>query len=102
MNRERWTTLPISTRLTGDQVKAAMIAAELDFAGFSHCSMCGYITRFLRDGENLLFDGGCYCVSYPPDPRTWDSAADLINMQNDEWKVKLADGFGITLTSETL
>jgi hypothetical protein len=69
--------------ITGEQVKQAMIAAKIRKVDHHDCGVCGYMTRYLRDGEDLYFDAGCYCTyGSEPAPRSWDSAAEWINMQS--------------------
>jgi len=36
----------------------------------------------------------------PDEPHSWQSVADTINMQNDEWKPKVAAKFGLSLNGE--
>lgn len=85
--------------VTGDQVREAMKAANITHVDHHDCGGCGYMTRYLREGDALLFDSGCYCGSRGVEnlqSREWQSAADWINMQNDEWKATLMERFGLT------
>lgn len=86
-------------QVTGEQVKAAMIAANITHVDHHDCGGCGYMTRYLREGDALLFDSGCYCGMRGVEnlqSREWQSAADWINMQsNAEWRNKLRAAFGL-------
>lgn len=87
-------------KVTGDDVRAAMICAAIDRVPTRECSMCGYAMAYIRDGENLYHDSGCYCTnSRTWHPRDWDSAADWINMQpNAAWRDIIAEKFGLPST----
>lgn len=82
---------------TGRQVKAAMIEAGITKVDHHDCGICGFMTAYVRDGEDLYFDSGCGCSTYAtdPQPRSWDHAAKWINTQNDEHRNKLAASFGL-------
>lgn len=68
--------------ITGEQVKAAMTAAGITYVEHHDCGGCGYMTNYVRVGDHLLFDPGCDCgYLREPEPRSWDSAAEWINMQ---------------------
>lgn len=86
-------------KATADEVRAAMIAANITSVDHHDCGGCGYMTQYLREGETLYFDPGCWCSSYSassPEPRDWSDAADWINMQsNAEWRDKLRVRFGL-------
>lgn len=83
--------------VTADQVKAAMIAAELTWIAILECSICGTPIGYVRQGEQLFFNSNCDCVRYrsEPEPKSWEDVAYLINRQNEEWKPKIASLFGI-------
>ncbi len=85
--------------VTGDQVRDAMIAANLVHVDLRECSLCGSTIFYSRQGDQLFFHPACDCTTYhgPPEPRSWQSVADTINMQNDEWKPKVAAKFGLSL-----
>lgn len=86
--------------ITADQVKEAMINNGITAVDHHNCSFCGYMTRYIRDGENLFFDRGCDCGCgwENLEPRSYENAADWINMQsNPEAKARLAKSFGIVM-----
>jgi len=85
--------------ITGTQVKEGMENANISEVEHHRCGLCNYKTRYVRKGEELYFDSGCDCTHrYNLEPRSWDSAADWINMQsNTEIKTKLAQMFGLQL-----
>jgi hypothetical protein len=89
--------------VTGEQVRDAMTAAGIVFVKVSDCSICGYITRYLRIEDKLGFDPGCYCTGRGGvEPRSWDHAADWINMQtNEAARARIMAAFGLKSGAET-
>lgn len=83
--------------VTGEQVKNAAIAAGLTFIPHHNCGCCGYTVGYMIDGDNLYFAPGCDCHWGQVEPRSWDSAAEWINMQDKQWQEKIAARFGMTL-----
>jgi hypothetical protein len=86
--------------ITANQVKEAMIKANITEVDDHKCHFCGYMTKFSRHGEVLLFDPGCNCIDYKKgwEVRSWQSIADWINMQdNEEARNKIAGMFGLEL-----
>lgn len=80
---------------TGEQVKAAMIAADIRRVDHHNCSGCGVMVFYFRVGEQLFFDPGCGCTRGRFEPRSWQSAAEWINMQSDpRWRDEIAASFG--------
>lgn len=67
---------------TGEQVKAAMIAARINAIPHHDCALCGAWVQYFRRGDRLYFDSSCDCASSPPRPCDWDEAARWINMQS--------------------
>ena len=81
---------------TGDQVEEAMIEKEIEQVDHHECGICGVMVYYSRIGDQLYFNPGCGCSYRGPEPRSWQSAADWINMQsNEEWRNKLAQRFGL-------
>ena len=88
-------------QVTAEQVKAAMMAANLDWAVSHDCSICGTDVGYVRVGDRLYFRPACHCSFSPEEPRTWQDAADWINMQSgDEHKAKIAARFGLALQAD--
>jgi hypothetical protein len=89
-------------KVTGDQVRDAMVAANILRVDLSTCTFCHCITFYTRQGDQLFFSPHCNCTAEvtPLEPRSWQSVADNINMQNDEWKVKVAARFGLSLNPD--
>ena len=82
--------------ITGEQVKDAMIEKGIEYVDHHECGICGVMVFYIREGEQLFFNSGCNCSHKGPEPRSWQSAADWINMQsNKEWREKLALRFGV-------
>lgn len=70
--------------VTGAQVLDAMKAAKITRVEHHDCAMCGYMTAYFREGDNLYFDAGCDCSSRTHiRSATPEDAADWINMQTD-------------------
>lgn len=87
-------------RVTGEQVRAATLAAGITRIPHHDCSICGTWVCYLVHGGNLFFDAGCGCSDFDgePTPRTWESAAEWINMQSQEQHaVRIAAKFGLVL-----
>jgi hypothetical protein len=89
--------------VTGEQVKAAVLKAGIKQVDHHDCAGCGYMTRYVIEGDQLYFDPGCHCSRYGytmAEPRSWDSAADWINMQSrPDVAAKIAAMFGLDLAS---
>jgi hypothetical protein len=84
-------------KVTGEQVRAAMIAANITHVDHHDCGGCGEMVSYSRHEDQLYFNSGCGCSWSPPQERSWDDAADWINMQGDpEWHLKIAARFGLT------
>ena len=84
--------------ITGEQVKAAMIAGNITRVNHHPCGLCGYMTAYVREDENLSFDSGCDCTYQAGGllPRRWEDAADWIEMQSTpETKSRLMQEFGL-------
>lgn len=68
--------------VTGQQVKDAMIAANIVWVESHRCCFCSTPVGWERQGDKLLYQSSCDCCSWhPPEPRDWDDAAHHINMQ---------------------
>jgi hypothetical protein len=86
--------------VNGERVKEAMIAANIAFVDHHDCAICGGMVYYVRQGDLLYFDPHCGCGgSGPLEPRSWQDAADWINMQTPEWQATIAKQFGIDLDS---
>lgn len=73
--------------ITGEQVKAAALSARIAIVPSRDCSLCGYMCSYvIRDDGNLYYDPGCYCTNRRGgrEPRSWDDAANWINIQSDD------------------
>lgn len=68
--------------VTDQQVKAACLAAGIEYVEHHSCSICGYMTAYVVVDGDLYFDPGCDCGHRAPyQPRNWQDAADHINRQ---------------------
>ena len=83
-------------KVTGEQVRAAMIAADITRVEHHECGFCGYMTTYQREGDQLYFDSGCNCSWGGWRPADWSDAADWLNMQSSpKWRDKIAASFGL-------
>lgn len=87
-------------KVTANQLRDAAVAAGVRKIDHHDCSFCGYmVAYYVRDGE-LYFDSGCNCTSNPDSfqRRSWQSAAEWINMQTDPAHARrIAAAFGLVL-----
>lgn len=88
--------------VTGEEVKAAMIAANITRVDHHECGGCGHMVFYSRIGEFLYFHPACDCSYSLPEPREWESAAGWINMQSySNHKAKLRAAFGFSPETPT-
>jgi hypothetical protein len=90
-------------QVTAEQVKATALAANLTEVENCRCSLCGTMTRYLIIDGELFFDSNCSCgCAYePPQPRTWQDAAWLINRQSETIAPVIAARFGFPASGGT-
>jgi hypothetical protein len=89
----------MNNKVTGEEVKTAMVAAGIERVDHHDCGCCGMMVYYHRENDQLFFNPACDCVWHysPPEPRSWDEAADWINMQSDpKWNADLRARFGLT------
>lgn len=90
-------------RVTGDEVKAAMIAAGVVRVDRQMCANCNHPLFYSRDGEQLYYNSGCSQTGGDHgDPHlfSWQDAADWINFTKDPVaKAEIAAKFGFTIGS---
>ena len=86
--------------VTAEQVEQAVKATGYASIRVRDCSICGAPLGYSFQSAIPHWNGACDCGSYysEPQPRSWQSIADSINMQNAEWKPKMAALYGITPT----
>ena len=85
------------SNVTGEQVRDAMMAGDIDRVPHHDCSICGEWTFYARQNDQLFYSSACGCAWSEPRWRDWGDAAEWINMQSaPEWKEKLAAKFGLT------
>jgi hypothetical protein len=96
------TTAPKSPRetretpVTGDQVREAMQAAGITYVEHHACGLCGYMTNYQVIDGALYFYPGCDCSYGPRERRSFQDAADWINMQSsDTARARLLQRFGL-------
>lgn len=85
-------------KVTGEEVKAAVFAAGITYIQSGVCSLCGGSVGYDVFGPDLYFNSNCNCADFKPrEPRTWDYAAQWINMQTDETiQREIMTRFGMT------
>lgn len=84
--------------VTAQQVKDAMIAAEIYRVDCHECSLCGHMVFWQRYDNDIYFQSSCGCGGWhPPAPREWQDAADSINMQT-----RTSERFGDIMGREAL
>jgi hypothetical protein len=88
--------------VTAEQVESAVKAAGISRIDHHDCSICGHMVCYTVNQGQLFFNPGCGCSWEPPQYRSWQSAADFINMQSRTGKwgdvaAKVAKGFGVEL-----
>ena len=84
-------------KVTGEQIKEAMIAANIIIVSHHDCAICGEYTFYIRQENKLFYDSSCGCGISTPSYRLWDDAAEWINMQSEEVARKLAAKFGLNI-----
>ena len=88
--------------ITADEVKEAMMFSNTTTVDHHKCSFCGWMVKYIREGEHLFFAASCNCTSMPRParPTGWQNAADWINMQSDDKrKIELMQRFGFSQES---
>lgn len=78
-----------------EEFKDAAKEKDIIFWNIHTCGMCGYRCGFLFDGDTVMYDSGCGCVTYGPviTPRSWEDVADQYNMQKSEKCIAKYDAF---------
>lgn len=70
--------------VTAEEVRASVKANRIMKIDHHRCSMCEHMVFYSVVDGSLFFNGGCGCGWEPPVARSWQSAADWINMQSNE------------------
>lgn len=89
-------------KVTGEQLKAAALAANIRKIDHHECGLCGVMVHYYVEGESLFFDPSCACT-YGSGPRqeSWDEAAAWVNMQTDDAiAARIAASFGLQPTPD--
>jgi hypothetical protein len=83
--------------VTGEEVRTAVLASGISRIDHHTCSICGCMTYYEVEGQELFFNPNCGCTKYftEPYPRSWDNAAEFINMQSTpSVRAEVAESFG--------
>ena len=60
------------------------------------CSICGHMVQYEVYREELFFNSSCECVSSNVSKRTWEDAAEWVEMQsNEDAKKRILKVFGL-------
>lgn len=80
--------------VTGKQVQDAVYAANVTYIPYYTCGCCGEVVAYFVQGGNLYLDPSCGCATFTIQPKSWDDAAEWINMQSDDTaKAKIMQKF---------
>lgn len=87
---------------TAEELKQACHKHKIERVNVRQCSICNGWIGYVISGDSIAFDSGCDCVSYGGwMARTWQDAAECVNMQTDfEVKKTLAAKFGVDLEKQ--
>lgn len=81
--------------ITGEQVKTAVLAADIIRVDHHDCGLCGEFTHYSVMSDQLYYSSACGCGWAAPRPVPWSAAADWINMQtSDDVRAELMKRFG--------
>lgn len=72
------------SKVTGEEVREAALAAGITRIEHHNCGLCRAPVFYSIHEGALFFNPGCDCSWSPPEPRSWESAAEWINMQSRE------------------
>jgi len=83
--------------VTAEEVKKAVQDKDIKTIDHHNCGLCHIMTKYIIEGDKIFFDPSCDCCSSRGmEERSWQEAADFINMQSNlEIKNKLAKTFGL-------
>jgi hypothetical protein len=83
--------------VTAEEVEKAAHEHGLGFVWVGECGICLTPVGYVFDDESVAWDGSCKCAAYttPPQDRTFQDVADLINRTPDAQRPELAARFGI-------
>ena len=84
--------------ITGHQLFNSVVNKGIKYIPHHNCSLCNCMVGYVVVDEiDLYFDATCDCVAVSDiNYKTWDSAAEWVNMQTDETHRKeLLKRFGI-------
>lgn len=73
-------------KVTVEQVKEAVQEHGIKVWELRECSVCRTPLTYAFNGGEPTYDSNCGCVSYStvPEPRSWESVAEIFNMQKPE------------------
>ena len=88
-------------RVTGEQVRDAMVAENIARVMHHDCGICGEWTFYERQDDHLFYSSACGCSWSQPQWCDWSDAADWINMQrNEQVRADLLARFGLVPNAE--
>ncbi len=82
-------------QVTVDDLKKAVTEHDIRIWPLRQCSMCLTSLTYAFDGDRITYDANCSCVTYtrPPEKRSWDSVAEIFNMQTPDARERMWDEF---------
>lgn len=81
--------------VTGEQVRDAVVKAGIRIIKQHQCSICNYWVFWFFENGKLFFNPSCKCNRSGGLRRTWQDAADWINLHSNESKKrKIMQRFG--------
>lgn len=83
--------------ITPEQLKEAMVATGIERVDHHTCDICGQWKTYVRQGDSLFFDGSCECGTIPLMERSWEQAADWVNLNVGAYQKKILAAFGLHL-----
>jgi len=85
--------------VTAEQLRMAATMTGVQSIDHHKCSICNTMTHYLIRGDEIFFDASCNCsVGVGWQRRTWNDAADWVNMQKDvATQMEIAELFGLKI-----
>ncbi len=73
----------VTENITVEQIKDAVKEHDIRVWKLRGCSICLIPLTYSFNGDDPTYDSNCDCVSYStePEPRSWESIAEIFNMQ---------------------
>lgn len=78
-------------KVTVEQVKLAVVEHDIKLWKLRECSMCLTPLTYTFNGGDPTYDSSCACVRYStePEPHSWESIAEIFNIQRPEIRERM-------------